>query len=51
MSYLVKKSVNIPVLLTRGIRTKETAEALINGDYADLIGIARSLYKNHKWEE
>lgn len=42
----IKKSVNIPVLLTGGIKTLEYADELIKENKADLIGIGRALLAN-----
>ena len=46
ISTAVKKHVNIPVLLTGGVKSAEDAEALIQDQCADMIGIGRVLLKN-----
>ena len=46
ISTAVKNQVNIPVLLTGGVKSVEDAEALLQDQYADMIGIGRVLLKN-----
>lgn len=45
----IKKVVSIPVILTGGITKAETAERLISEGKADLIGVARAIYKDSYW--
>ncbi|MCD8014678.1 MAG: NADH:flavin oxidoreductase [Lachnospiraceae bacterium] len=46
LSAEVRKNVGIPVLLTGGIRTRETADELLQRGAADLIGIGRPILKS-----
>lgn len=46
LSAPIKKVVNIPVILTGGITTKETAEELLQTEKADMIGVGRAMLKN-----
>jgi 2,4-dienoyl-CoA reductase-like NADH-dependent reductase (Old Yellow Enzyme family) len=45
----VKSAVSIPVMLTGGIRTIETAEFLLENNVSDLIGIGRPVFKDSNW--
>lgn len=45
----IKKHVNIPVLLTGGITTPAGAQALLDADCADLIGVGRAILKDSSW--
>lgn len=45
----IKKVVSIPVILTGGITKAETAERLISEGKADLIGVARAIYRDSNW--
>lgn len=47
----IKEVVSIPVLLTGGITKIEAAERLLSSGKADLIGVARAIYKDSKWAE
>lgn len=47
----IKKVVSIPVLLTGGITEVNAAEKLLSSGKADLIGVARAIYKDSKWAE
>lgn len=49
MSSAVKASVNVPVLLTGGITTHESAEELLRAGKADLIGVGRALLRDPNW--
>ena len=49
MSAKVKAAVNIPVLLTGGVKKIADAEALLAGGKADLIGVGRALLKDAAW--
>ena len=46
ISTAVKKQVDIPVLLTGGVKSAKDAEALIQDQCADMVGIGRVLLKN-----
>ncbi len=50
MSYAVRKAVEIPVMLTGGIKTIAEADKLLEDHAADLIGVGRELLKNAAWE-
>lgn len=45
MTQQIKQQVNVPVLLTGGIKTRAEAETLLEQGAADLIGIGRALLK------
>ena len=45
----VKRAVSVPVILTGGIVTPIAAEALLQAEAADLIGVGRALLKNSAW--
>ena len=45
----IKEVVSIPVLLTGGITQVSAAEKLLSSGKADLIGVARAIYKDSKW--
>lgn len=47
----IKKNVNIPVILTGGIKTAVQAEKFLKNGDADLIGIGRALLKDSNWVE
>jgi len=47
----IKEVVSIPVLLTGGITLVSAAEKLLSEGKADLIGVARAIYKDSKWAE
>lgn len=49
MSSAVKAAVNVPVLLTGGVTTHESAERLLCQGKADLIGVGRALLRDPKW--
>ena len=51
MSEAVRNAVDIPVLLTGGIRTAEQAEGLLASGAADLIGVGRELMKDPHWAD
>ncbi len=46
LSEPIKKAVNIPVILTGGITTREAAEELLQTEKADMIGVGRAMLKN-----
>jgi len=45
----IKEVVFIPVILTGGITEASAAEMLLSEGKADLIGVARAIYKDSKW--
>lgn len=45
----IKKSVNIPVILTGGIVTLKAAEKLLDTEKADLIGVGRAIFTDSSW--
>lgn len=47
----IKKVVSIPVILTGGIKETKDAEQLLADGKADLIGVARAIFKDSKWAE
>lgn len=51
LSEAVKAAVNVPVLLTGGVKTLADAKMLLEEGAADLIGVARALIENPAWEE
>ena len=46
LSHPVKETVQIPVILTGGVRTVQEAESLLAGGAADMISIDRALMRN-----
>ncbi len=49
LSRAIKAVVDLPVILTGGVKTVEQARALIADGAADLIGVGRSLLKDPYW--
>ena len=47
----IKEVVSIPVLLTGGITQVTAAQKLLADGKADLVGVARAIYKDSKWAE
>jgi 2,4-dienoyl-CoA reductase-like NADH-dependent reductase (Old Yellow Enzyme family) len=47
----IKKVVSIPVILTGGVKEAKDAEQLLVDGKADLIGVARAIFKDSKWAE
>ncbi|MDF2871908.1 MAG: NADH:flavin oxidoreductase [Anaerocolumna sp.] len=45
----VKGAVSIPVMLTGGIRTIETAELLLQNNVSDFIGVGRPVFNDSTW--
>ena len=45
----IKGVVSVPVILTGGITNVNSAEKLLSENKADLIGVARAIYKDSKW--
>ena len=50
-SQAIKSHVSIPVILTGGIRSLETAENLLGDGYSDMVGIGRPIFKDSNWIE
>ena len=48
---LIKRNLDIPVILTGGIKTAEQAEQLLEEKKADLIGVGRALFANPSWAD
>lgn len=48
-SKAIKAELNIPVITTGGVKTKEFAEELLINGCSDLVGIGRAIYQNSKW--
>ena len=51
MAAPVKAAVDVPVMLTGGIWTAETAEEFLQEGAADLIGVGRAMLQNPRWAE
>ena len=51
MSEKVKAAVDVPVLVTGGVKTIADAEQLLAEGKADLIGVGRALYRDAHWLE
>ena len=51
MSSEIKKAVQIPVILTGGVKTLADAQMLLDEGAADLIGVGRQLLNNPIWED
>lgn len=49
LSIAAKSGVNVPVILTGGIKTSSEAEKLLEENAADLIGVGRAMIKNPDW--
>ena len=49
LSKIAKESCDVPVILTGGIKKARDAEALLEGGYADLIGIGRAMIMDGEW--
>lgn len=47
----LKKHINIPIILTGGIKTPKTANQLIAEDKTDMVGIGREIIKNPNWAQ
>ena len=50
-SQAIKSHVSIPVILTGGIRSLETAESILEDGYSDMVGIGRPIFKDSNWIE
>lgn len=51
VTYAIKSNVSIPVILTGGIHSVDTADYLIENKYADMIGVGRPIFKDSSWPE
>jgi len=51
MSLAVKAMVDVPVILTGGVREAAQAEQLLQKETADLIGVGRAMLANHRWAQ
>jgi len=51
LTQAIKEVVSVPVLLTGGITQVPAAEELLSSGKADLIGVARAIYKDSSWAE
>jgi len=47
----IKSVVSIPVILTGGVKEANDAEQLLIDGKADIIGVARAIFKDSKWAE
>ncbi|MBQ6429508.1 MAG: NADH:flavin oxidoreductase [Acidaminococcaceae bacterium] len=45
----IKQVVQVPVLLTGGVKTRTDAESLLAAGAADMVGVARALIQNPNW--
>lgn len=50
-SAVVRANVDIPVILTGGIRAREDAEAVLQDGKADLVGVARGFMRNERFAD
>ena len=49
LSKIAKESCDVPVILTGGVKKAKDAEALLEGGYADLIGVGRAMIMDGEW--
>ncbi len=49
LSNEIKKVIEIPVIVTGGITEVKVAEEILSSGKADLIGVARAIYKDSNW--
>lgn len=51
LSKPIYDAVDIPVILTGGVKTGQDVEDILNRDVCDLVGIGRSVFKDSNWIE
>ena len=51
MTTAIKQAVNLPVIVTGGVREMADADALLAEGAGDLVGVGRGLFKNPMWPE
>ncbi|MBQ0070292.1 MAG: NADH:flavin oxidoreductase [Spirochaetales bacterium] len=51
LSLAIKEKVTLPVVLTGGIERREDADALLEEECADMIGVGRAILKDPKWAQ
>lgn len=51
VSSAIKEQLSIPVILTGGVISKKGLENLLDNNYADLIGVGRSIFKDSSWAQ
>ena len=51
LSKPIYDAVDIPVILTGGVKTGKDIEEILNRDVCDLVGVGRSVFKDSKWIE
>ena len=49
LSIPIRQAINIPVILTGGVKTGADAECLLCQGAADLIGVGRPIFSNPDW--
>lgn len=49
MTTAIKQAVDLPVIVTGGVRTIADADALLAAGAGDLVGVSRALFKNPAW--
>ena len=51
MTTAIKQAVDLPVIVTGGVREMSDADALLAAGAGDLVGVGRALFKNAMWPE
>lgn len=49
MTTAIKQAVDLPVVVTGGVRAMEDVDALLAAGAGDLVGVGRALFKNPSW--